>query len=81
MCAQKPLKFLSLLFQTVSTYSNEGIDVTEPLLHGNFMNLLIFGRVYEKNDDTWIWLRSLLIKGVKVIGVAGPLNFLPSLRF
>lgn len=63
--------------------TEEGIDPLETLHHcvGNLMNDLVFGKVYEENDEVWKWLRHLQEEGVKHIGVAGPLNFLSFLRF
>lgn len=48
---------------------------------GNTMNQLIFGLTYQEDDGTWRWLRHLLEEGTKLVGVAGPLNFLPCLRY
>ncbi|XP_071563531.1 cytochrome P450 306a1 [Temnothorax nylanderi] len=63
--------------------TEDGIDPLETLHHcvGNMMNDLVFGKVYNENDEVWKWLRHLQEEGVKHIGVAGPLNFLPFLRF
>lgn len=44
------------------------------------MNSLVFGRTWEENDPMWRKLRHLAEEGVKHVGVAGPLNFLPFLR-
>jgi hypothetical protein len=60
-------------------------SAVEPLpimLHciGNVMNSLVFGVTYAENDPTWKWLQQLQEEGLKYIGVAGPLNFLPILR-
>lgn len=57
----------------------------EPLpiiLHciGNVINSLVFGVTYAENDPKWKWLQQLQEEGLKYIGVAGPLNFLPILR-
>ncbi|GAB1865131.1 Cytochrome P450 306a1 [Camponotus japonicus] len=63
--------------------TEDGIDPLETLHHcvGNMMNDLVFGKVYEEDDEVWKWLRHMQEEGVKHIGVAGPLNFLPFLRF
>lgn len=45
------------------------------------MNLLVFGKVYEEDDELWKWLQESQDEGVKLIGVSGPLNFLPFLRY
>jgi ecdysteroid 25-hydroxylase CYP306A1 len=44
------------------------------------MNSLVFGVVYEENDSIWKWLQHAQEEGTKLIGVAGPINFLPFLR-
>lgn len=61
----------------------DGIDPLEALHHcvGNMMNDLVFGKAYKEDDKVWKWLRHLQEEGVKHIGVAGPLNFLPFLRY
>lgn len=60
-----------------------GLDPAETLHHcmGNLINSIVFGRTYEEDDELWKWLRHLQEDGVKHIGIAGPLNFLPFLRF
>ncbi|XP_048504684.1 cytochrome P450 306a1 isoform X2 [Athalia rosae] len=67
------------------TRSNDGVGVDphHTLLHcmGNVMNSIVFGKVFEEDDKTWKWLQSLQEDGVKHIGIAGPLNFLPFLRW
>ncbi|OAD52305.1 hypothetical protein WN48_02122 [Eufriesea mexicana] len=63
--------------------ANEPIDPLNTLHHcmGNFVNSIVFGKTYEEEEEVWKWLRHLQEEGVKEIGVAGPLNFLPFLRF
>ncbi|XP_047470851.1 cytochrome P450 306a1-like isoform X1 [Penaeus chinensis] len=62
---------------------SEGVDISGKLMHhvGNTMNQLIFGLTYQEDDGTWRWLRHLLEEGTKLVGVAGPLNFLPCMRY
>ncbi|XP_044586495.1 cytochrome P450 306a1 isoform X2 [Cotesia glomerata] len=66
-----------------SLNNKNGIDPLSILHHciGNVMNNLVFGTVYDEDDEIWKWLRDLQEEGVKHIGVAGPLNFLPFLRY
>lgn len=57
---------------------------TEPLLMHNLGNVvfnLVFGKTWEEKDPTWEKLQRYQEEGTKMIGVAGPLNFLPFLRF
>lgn len=42
---------------------------------------MIFGETYTKDDPTWQWLMNVQETGSKMVGVAGPTNFLPFLRF
>uniref|UniRef100_A0A0A9YSL0 Cytochrome P450 306a1 n=2 Tax=Lygus hesperus TaxID=30085 RepID=A0A0A9YSL0_LYGHE len=58
-------------------------DPLKVLIHtmGNVMNELLFGIKYQEGDPQWEYLQELAVEGVKLIGVAGPLNFLPFLRF
>jgi ecdysteroid 25-hydroxylase CYP306A1 len=60
-----------------------GVDLVPGLRHciGNIINGVVFGRTYAADDPTWIWLQHLLDTGVKQVAVAGPMNFLPLLRF
>ncbi|XP_014217775.1 cytochrome P450 306a1-like, partial [Copidosoma floridanum] len=65
---------------------SNGVDGLDPhsILHhciGNLLNHLVFGKVYEEDDEDWKWLQWVQEESVKDIGVAGPLNFLPFLRF
>jgi hypothetical protein len=48
---------------------------------GNLLNDLVFGKIYDENDEVWKWLRHLQEEGVKHIGVSGLLNFFPLLRY
>lgn len=59
------------------------IDPVPQLRHcvGNIINGVVFGRNYDADDATWAWLQHLLDEGVKQVAVAGPLNFLPILRY
>ncbi|XP_003400316.2 cytochrome P450 306a1 [Bombus terrestris] len=63
--------------------ANGPIDPLNTLHHcmGNLVNSIVFGKTYKEEDEVWKWLRHLQEEGVKEIGVAGPLNFLPFLRF
>nr|CAH0109539.1 unnamed protein product [Daphnia galeata] len=69
--------------QMKSTGEEEGVDLVPGLRHciGNIINGVVFGRTYAADDPTWIWLQHLLDEGVKQVAVAGPINFLPVLRF
>ncbi|KAJ3644361.1 hypothetical protein Zmor_027026 [Zophobas morio] len=59
------------------------LDPLEPLRHslGSVINQLVFGKSWSRDDKLWKWLQHLQEEGTKHIGVAGPLNFLPFLRF
>ncbi|KAI4461069.1 cytochrome p450 [Holotrichia oblita] len=64
--------------------SNEvTLDPADTLKHnlGSLINSLVFGVSYDRDDKLWKWLLHLQEEGTKHIGVAGPLNFLPFLRF
>ncbi|CAK9827142.1 Cytochrome P450 306a1 [Anthophora retusa] len=63
--------------------ANGPMDPLDTLHHcmGNLINSIVFGKTYEEDEQVWKWLRHLQEEGVKQIGVAGPLNFLPFLRF
>lgn len=69
------------MIQTIEE-SNEPLN-TEPLLMHNLGNVvfnLVFGKTWEKNDPIWLKLQRYQEEGTKMIGVAGPINFLPFLR-
>ncbi|XP_042232945.1 cytochrome P450 306a1-like [Homarus americanus] len=72
-----------LLIQELKETQGAAVNISGKLLHhvGNTMNQLIFGLTYLEEDPKWRWLRHLLEEGTKLVGVAGPLNFLPWLRF
>ncbi|KAJ8942229.1 hypothetical protein NQ314_010129 [Rhamnusium bicolor] len=59
------------------------IDPLQPLRHslGSAINIIVFGKSWSREDETWKWLQYLQEEGIQHVGVAGPLNFLPFLRF
>ncbi|GJQ71364.1 CYP306A1 [Trypoxylus dichotomus] len=59
------------------------LDPGSTLKHnlGSLMNQLVFGKSFGRNEKLWKWLIYLQEEGTKRIGIAGPLNFLPFLRF
>ncbi|CAL7950803.1 unnamed protein product [Xylocopa violacea] len=63
--------------------ANEPINPLDTLHHcmGNLINSIVFGKMYNEDEQVWQWLRHLQEEGVKHIGVAGTINFLPFLRF
>jgi len=69
-------------FEALSACSRSPVDphsiLTDAL--GNVVNDVVFGRTWDADDPTWMWLRRLQDEGTRLIGVAGPLNFLPFLR-
>nr|QSD59119.1 CYP306A1 [Diaphanosoma celebensis]QST15037.1 CYP306A1 protein [Diaphanosoma celebensis] len=71
------------LVQSLRASEGESVDMVPKLRHciGNITNGVVFGRHYAEDDPIWIWLQHLLDEGMKQVAVAGPLNFLPILRF
>ncbi|XP_076766176.1 cytochrome P450 enzyme phantom [Xylocopa sonorina] len=63
--------------------ANEPINPLDTLHHcmGNLINSIVFGKMYNEDEQVWQWLRHLQEEGVKYVGVAGTINFLPFLRF
>ncbi|XP_031352359.1 cytochrome P450 306a1 isoform X2 [Photinus pyralis] len=61
----------------------EPIDPLAHLQHaiGSVMCQLVFGKTWSRDDPTWLWLQHTQEEGTKAIGVAGPLNFFPFLRY
>nr|CAH7736351.1 unnamed protein product [Callosobruchus chinensis] len=59
------------------------IDPLDPLRHtlGSIVNMIVCGKAWDKEDETWKWLLQCQEDGTQMIGIAGPLNFLPILRF
>ncbi|KAI5695005.1 hypothetical protein M8J75_009332 [Diaphorina citri] len=71
------------LLSMIEATSGTAVDPHHIFLHtvGNVINDFLFGRTWEENDEKWAWLLSLAEEGIKHVGVAGPVNFLPFLRF
>ncbi|KAJ8944550.1 hypothetical protein NQ318_009713 [Aromia moschata] len=67
----------------MKTLGDRPVDPLEVLRHnlGSAINIIVFGKCWSRYDETWKWLQSLQEEGTQHIGVAGPLNFLPFLRF
>jgi hypothetical protein len=61
---------------------DEPLDSLPLMQHclGSLVYSLVFGVKYEQEDPLWKWLQHLQEEGTKLIGVAGPMNFLPWLR-
>lgn len=69
--------------QKLKEKKDSSLDVLPILNHclGNVVSSLALGKEWDEDDTTWEWLHVLQDEGTKMIGVAGPLNFLPFLRF
>lgn len=70
-------------FQMIDERRIDGPLDPRPILShtiGNIMNSIVFGKTFSVDDETWTWLQHMAEEGVKLVGVAGPLNFMPYLR-
>jgi hypothetical protein len=74
--------FLQRLKEKILNHGDEPFDSLPLMQHclGSLVYSLVFGVKYEQEDPLWKWLQHLQEEGTKLIGVAGPLNFLPWLR-
>lgn len=71
--------FYRIFLQFVKEKGKEvRLDPLEGLRHslGSVINVIVFGKSWSRDDETWKWLQHLQEEGTKHIGVAGPLNFL-----
>ncbi|CAH1118929.1 unnamed protein product [Phaedon cochleariae] len=77
------MKHVNELLMCFSKNAGVSIDPLESLRHslGSAINSIVFGKSWSKDDEEWIWLQDMQEEGTKQIGIAGPLNFLPFLRF
>ncbi|XP_056647665.1 cytochrome P450 18a1 isoform X3 [Diorhabda sublineata] len=59
------------------------VDIFPGLRHslGSAVYLIVFGKSWSRDDDVWKYLLYLQEEGPKYMGIAGPLNFLPFLRW
>ncbi|XP_071050541.1 cytochrome P450 306a1 isoform X1 [Onthophagus taurus] len=59
------------------------LDPNHILKHnvGSTVHEIVFGTSYNRDDKIWNYLLHLQEEGTKCLGIAGPLNFLPFLRF
>jgi hypothetical protein len=48
---------------------------------GNLLNAIVFGRTYDKEDETWIELQRSREEGIKKLNVDSGLNFFPMLSW
>ena len=44
---------------------------------GNLLNDIVFGRTYDEDDPTWKAIQNAREDGIKMLGVASGLQFLP----
>jgi hypothetical protein len=72
-----------ILVEDLRSQTGRWLDLGPLLGHhlGNFMNQLVFGIQYEQDSAMWRYLQHLRDEGIKLMGVCGPVNFLPWLRF
>jgi len=70
------------LMEELEGVGEDWVDLHKLLTHivGNLMNKTIFGMTYTRDSGVWAWLKELREEGIKKMGVAGPVNFLPWLR-
>ena len=48
---------------------------------GNLLNAIVFGRTYDKGDEAWNAIQRAREDGIKILGVASGLQFLPWLSW
>ena len=48
---------------------------------GNLLNDIVFGRTYDEDDETWKAIQRAREDGIKMLGVASGLQFLPWLSW
>ncbi|CAH0381736.1 unnamed protein product [Bemisia tabaci] len=80
---QRIMKGVQALFRSLDAFGGSDVDLTHPLFHsvGTVMYSLVLGKTWDHDDPMWIWLREKMEEGVQMMQVAGPINFLPWLRF
>lgn len=73
-----------MLFQKVASRANPAAPLDlQPMLAdtiGNFINELVYGVTFHEDDETWKWLMHIQEEGVRAMGVAAVVNFMPYLR-